>query len=154
MLSGTRSWRTDRHTLPVTALFKRSCNCNELQSGLFGMLLIFDANIWGEQAFWRTERNDNPNFSHSHCDLTPRCFPYSLANFQFALCLCVCLNHLLSALWLQFYSGSSCFSASHPLCSTESNGDWPSPTGLRWRPTLRRWSVSPTYSTLSLSPSV
>lgn len=40
------------------------------------------------------------------------------------------------------------------LCSTESNGDRPSPTGLCWRPTLRRWSVSPTPSTLSLPPSV
>lgn len=40
------------------------------------------------------------------------------------------------------------------LCSTESNGDRPSPTGLCWRPTLRRWSVSPISSTPSLAPSV
>lgn len=56
MLSGTESWKIDRHSLPVSALCKGSWNCNELQSGLFGMLLIFDANIWGEQTFWTTEK--------------------------------------------------------------------------------------------------
>lgn len=76
MLSGTDSWRTDKHTLPVFALCKGSCNCNELQSGLFGMFLIFDANIWVEQAFWRTQWNDNPNFCHSRVILSPNGFVY------------------------------------------------------------------------------
>lgn len=70
MLYGTDSWRIDIHSLPSSALYKGSCNHNELQSGLFGTILIFDANIWDEQAFWRTQRYDNPNFSHSLCDLS------------------------------------------------------------------------------------
>lgn len=68
MLSGTDSWRIDRYSLPISALCKGSCNHNELQSGLFVTILIFDANIWDEQAFWRTQRYDNPNFSHPMCD--------------------------------------------------------------------------------------
>lgn len=56
MLSGTNSCRIDRHSLHASALCKSSCNCNELQSGLFGMLLIFDANIWGEQTLRTTEK--------------------------------------------------------------------------------------------------
>lgn len=56
MLSGTDSCRIDRHSLHTPALCKSSCNCNELQSGLFGMLLIFNANIWGEQTFRTTEK--------------------------------------------------------------------------------------------------
>lgn len=56
MLSGTNSCRIDRHSLHASALCKSSCNCNELQSGLFGMLLIFDANIWGEQTLRTTQK--------------------------------------------------------------------------------------------------
>lgn len=51
-----------------------------------------------------------------------------------------------------FFGYSFCLFLS--LCSTESNSDWPSPTGLCWCPTLRRWSVSPIFSSLSLPPSV
>lgn len=68
MLSGTDSWRIDRYSLAISALCKGSCNHNELQSGLFVTILIFHANIWDKQAFWRTQRYDNPHFSHSLCD--------------------------------------------------------------------------------------
>lgn len=129
------------------------------------MLLIFDASIWGEQAFWRTERYDNPNFLPLPVWSYPPMVLYSLANFCLArlrsLCSCLCVSVLTTIrplfVCLVFISTPSplffCVSFSS-LCSTESNGDRPSPTGLCWRPTLRRWSVSPVSSTLSLPPSV
>jgi len=163
MLSGTNSWRTDRHSLPFSAFCKGSCNRNEQQSGLFGTLLIFDANIWGKQALRRTARYDNLNFSHSLCDLTAWWIStakpiFVLISKIISIALSLCLSWPLCILFL-FASifvivtllSLSLFSY---LCSTESNSDWPSPTGLCWCPALCRWSVSPSSSTLSLSPSV
>lgn len=167
MLSGTESWKIDRHSLPVSALCKGSWNCNELQSGLFGMLLIFDANIWGEQTFWTTEK-----WQPKYLPFPVWSYPLdgSLQLSQILLCSLKISLYLSLSLCLSWpFSVFSLFSFSfcpHPpthatplsrfpsLCSTESNSGRPSPTGLCWRPTLRRWSVSPISSTLSLPPSV
>lgn len=156
MLSGTNSCRIDRHSLHASALCKSSCNCNELQSGLFGMLLIFDANIWDEQTLWTTEK-----WQIKFLPLPMRSYPHQLST---AKPVCFLLFKMLYpsgsvstipcpfVLFSYFFGYSFCLSLS--LCSTESNSDWPSPTGLCWRPTLRRWSVSPIFSSLSLPPSV
>ena len=158
-----KKWQT---CIPHSALCTGSCNGNELQSGLFGMLLIFDANIWGKQAFWRTERYDKPCFSCSLCDLTPWWFSAdkpisdSLSNFlsiSFFTSVSVLTIPRPVFVFLCFH-----FPLCHPpslclssrLCSTESNCERPSPTGLCRCPALRRWSVSPTSSTFSLPPSV
>lgn len=157
-----KNWQT--HTSHF-ALCRGSCDCNELQSGLFGMLLIFDANIWGKQAFWRTERYDKPHFSHSLCDLTPWWFstnkPISALLFNTLTTSFFVSVSILTAVFVCFafifplyHHPPSSRSLSSSLCSTESNGDRPSPTGLCWCPALRRWSVSLTSSPLSLPPSV
>lgn len=113
MLSGTESWRIDRHTLPVSALCKGSCNCNELQSGLFGMLLIFDANIWGEQAFWRTEIWQ-PKFLPLPVWSYPLTFLYSKTNF---LPCCLALPLHISLSILTSLPSSLCLGCFHvPLC--------------------------------------
>lgn len=110
-------------------------------------------------------RNDNPNISHSLRDLTPRTVLCSWAKFCFALkklslylSLSLCLPWPFSVFSLLSFSFCQPpllpLSLFPSLCSTESNSDRPSPTGLCRRPTLRRWSVSPISSTLSLPPSV
>lgn len=72
-----------------------------------------------------------------------------------SLCLCVRLDRYLSSLCLIYFNFAlCCLSFFLSLCSTESNSDRPSPTGLCWRPALRRWAVSPTFTTPSLPPSV
>lgn len=101
-------------------------------------------------------RNDKSNFSRSLCDLTPHQLstakPVCFLLFKNVLSLWVCLHYPLPLCFFFFFGYSFCLFLS--LCSTESNSDWPSPTGLCWRPTLRRWSVSPIFSSLSLPPSV
>lgn len=104
-------------------------------------------------------RVDNPNFSHSLCDLTPWWFSISVMLFNIFSTTLSRLSWPFSVLSVFLLSVSSLspprsLSLFLSLCSTESNGDRPSPTGLCWRPTLRRWSVSLTSSTLSLPPSV
>lgn len=156
-----KNWQTHSRSPQFFALCKGSCNCNELQSGLFGMLLIFNANIWGVQAFWAAEEWQ-PKFLPLPVQSYPPTALDSGANFL------PCLSQPSARLSWPFsaLTLSRCFrfppsSVAAPplprrlsLCSTESNGDRPSPTGLRWRPTLRRWSVSPISSALSLPPSV
>lgn len=161
MLSGTNSCRIDRHSLHASALCKSSCNCNELQSGLFGMLLIFDANIWGEQTLRTTEKWQIKflplpmrSYPHQLSTAKPVCFLLLKCSIPLGLSLpspapLFCFPILI---YLFILGYSFCLFLS--LCSTESNSDWPSPTGLCWRPTLRRWSVSPIFSSLSLPPSV
>lgn len=98
-------------------------------------------------------RNDKSNFPCSLCDLTPIS---SSQLSQFLSCSLKCSIPLSppspATLFSYFFGYSFCLFLS--LCSTESNSDWPSPTGLCWRPTLRRWSVSPIFFSLSLPPSV
>lgn len=86
-----------------------------------------------------------PKFQPRVCDLTTLefCIPILIllhTRYFFYLCLSwpLCFPfHPLSP------------SISLYLCSTESDSDRPSPTGLCWRPTLRRWFVS---LSLFLSP--
>ncbi len=109
-------------------------------------------------------RYDNPNFSHSPCDLTPWWFstakPISVLLFNIlslSFSVSVSVLTILRPLFVSFiflFVTPLSLALFSSLCSTESNSDRPSPTGLCWRPTLRRWSVSPTSSTLSLPPSV
>lgn len=153
MLSGTDSCRIDRHSLHTPALCKSSCNCNELQSGLFGMLLIFNANIWGEQTFrttekWQIKFPPLPMWSYPH-----QLFTAEPVSFLLLKVLYPSVSTIPCSFVCRFFFGYS-FCLFLSLCSTESNSDWPSPTGLCWRPTLRRWSVSPIFFSLSLPPSV
>lgn len=101
-------------------------------------------------------RNDKSNFPCSLCDLTPIS---SLQPSQFLWCSLKCSIPLSPpspaplVCFPIFFGYSFCLFLS--LCSTESNSGWPSPTGLCWCPTLRRWSVSPlSFLSLSLPPSV
>lgn len=73
MLSGSDSWRTDRHTLPaiILELCIGSCKCNELQSGLFGMLLIINENIWAEQLILKEGAIWQSKCIPYLCELTP-----------------------------------------------------------------------------------
>ena len=52
-----------------------NCSDNELQSVLFGMLLIFHANIWGRVAFCTTVKCDTDS-------LSPPSLPLSLSAFS------------------------------------------------------------------------
>lgn len=116
MLSGTDSCRIDRHSLHTPALCKSSCNCNELQSGLFGMLLIFNANIWGEQTFrttekWQIKFPPLPMWSYPHQLFTAKPVSFLLFKVLYSSVSTILCSFVFLFFWLLLLSLS--FSLQH-----------------------------------------